>query len=254
MGSSIASGPGIAARVAGSPPLCMRSSENYPHIFAAKRGLSLADVTCSGATTAGILSSQRFLPPQIDAVGKETRLVTISIGGNDVHLAGNLFAWSCAQAPEKIPDAWKPWICTVTPQDKVEVAFTELEGRMRAIVDAVHQHAPQARIILVDYLRLLPASGSCPERLPLTNEELAEGRAEEARLAAITTKVAQETGAGLLKASELSEGNDVCASDSWVFPLEFPPHLLDFAPLAYHPTAAAMQAIADALEKMVPAR
>ncbi|HTW49317.1 MAG TPA: SGNH/GDSL hydrolase family protein [Acidobacteriaceae bacterium] len=253
MGSSIASGPGLGTRDPGSPPLCMRSSINYAHLFAAKRGLTLRDVTCSGATTAGILTGQRMLPPQIDAVGPETELVTISIGGNDVHLAENLFAWSCANAPKKIPDAWRPWICREAPQAQVDDAFGGLEAHLRAIVDGIHQRAPHARIVFVDYVQLVPPSGTCPHRLPLTKAQLAQARADEDRLAAMTAKVARETGSGLLQASVLSRGHDVCAADSWIFPLEFPPHLMDFAPLAYHPKAEAMAAIAEALDKMIPA-
>jgi lysophospholipase L1-like esterase len=250
MGSSIASGPGVGTRDPSSPPLCMRSAVNYPHLFAAKSGLTLRDVTCSGATTAGILAGQRMLPPQIDAVGPETQLVTISIGGNDVHLAANLFAWSCANAPEKIPNVWRPWICRETPRAEVDEDFDGLEAHLRAIVNGVHQRAPHARIVFVDYVHLVPGSGSCPDRLPLTEAQLNEARADEARLAAMTAKVSRETGSDLLQASALSQGHDVCASDSWIFPIEFPPHLLDFAPLAYHPNADAMRAIADALDKM----
>ena len=253
MGSSIAAGPGVGMRDPGSPPLCMRSDANYAHLFAAKRGLSLRDVTCSGATTAGILTGQRMLPPQIDAVGPGTQLVTISIGGNDVHLAGNLFAWSCANAPDKIPEAWRPWICRETPQSQVDDAFAGLEAHLRAIVDCIRQRAPHARIVFVDYVHLVPTFGSCPQRLPLTEAQISEARTNEDRLAAMTAKVAREPGSDLLQASALSRGHDVCATDSWIFPLQFPPHLIEFAPLAYHPNAEAMQAIADALDKMIPA-
>jgi lysophospholipase L1-like esterase len=254
MGSSIASGPGVGARVPGSPPFCMRSDANYAHLFAAKRGLSLRDVTCSGATTAGILTGQMMLPPQLDAVGPETQLVTVSIGGNDVHLAESLFAWSCTNAPDKIPAAWRPWICREIPQAKIDAGFSGLEAHLRAVVDGIRQRAPRARIVFVDYVHLVPTAGSCPDRLALTASQLAEARSIEAQLAATTEKVANETGSDLLRASSLSEGHDVCAADAWVFPLEFPPHLLDFAPLAYHPNAEAMQAIADALDRMIPAR
>lgn len=254
MGSSIASGPGVGVRDPGSPPLCMRSSTNYAHLFAAKRGLTLRDATCSGATTAGILTGQRLLPPQIDAAGPETQLVTVSIGGNDVHLAGNLFADSCANAPDRIPAAWRPWICHAATQAEVDEAFGELEAHLQAIVDGIRQRAPHARIVFVDYVRLVPPSGSCPDRLPLTEPQLTEIRATETQLAAMTAKVARETGSGLLQASALSQGHDVCAEDSWIFPIEFPPHLMDFAPLAYHPNAQAMQAIADALDKTIPVR
>ena len=250
LGSSIAAGPGIASRVPGSPAFCERSTANYPHLLAAKHAWSLADVTCSGATTAGILTGQGNLPPQVNAVGSQTKLVTISIGGNDVHLAGNLFAQSCANAPDKIPPAWKPWVCTLTPRDKIDAAFAGLEGQLRAIVDAIHQRAPKAHIVFVDYIQLLPSTGSCPDRLPLTGAELEQARADETRLAAITAKVSRQTGSSLLKASEISANHDVCATDSWVFPLEFPPHLLEFAPIAYHPTEAAMRAIADALDQI----
>lgn len=250
MGSSIAAGPGVGTRVPGSPALCMRSEENYPHLYAAKRNISLADVTCSGATTAGILTGQLSLPPQINALGPDTRLVTIAIGGNDVHYVGNLFAWSCQNAPDKIPAAWHPWICTPTPEDKVDEAFGALGEHLRQIVAAVRQRSPHTRIIFIDYVQLLPPVGSCPDRLPLTDAELGQGRAVAARLAALTAKVAQEFGVGVLKASDLSSGHDVCAADAWVFPLQFPPHLLEFAPLAYHPNAEAMHAVADALDAM----
>jgi lysophospholipase L1-like esterase len=253
MGSSIAAGPGVGTRDPGSPPFCARSASNYAHLFAAKRGLTLRDVTCSGATTAGILTGQWTLPPQIDAVGPETQLVTVSIGGNDVHLAANLFAWSCASAPDKIPGAWRPWICGETPQAQVDEEFGKLEAHLRAIADGIHQRAPHARIVFVDYVQLVPASGSCADRLPLTAAQLAQARADEDRLAAMTAKVARETGSDLLEASVLSRGHDVCATDSWIFPLEFPPHLTDFAPLAYHPNVEAMQAIASALDRLVPA-
>jgi lysophospholipase L1-like esterase len=253
MGSSIASGPGVGTRDPGSPPLCMRSSTNYAHLFAAKRGLTLRDVTCSGATTVGVLTGQRMLPPQIDAVGTETQLVTVSVGGNDVHLAGNLFAWSCANALDKIPNAWRPWICKETPQTEIEEEFGSLEAHLHQIVDGIRQRAPHARMVFVDYARIAPASGSCPDRLPLTEVQLAQERTNEERLAAMTARVARETGSDLLQASVLSCGHDVCATNSWVFPLEFPPHLTDFAPIAYHPNAEAMQAIADALDKMIPA-
>ena len=252
MGSSIASGPGVGTRDPGSPPLCMRSSSNYAHLFAEKRGLTLKDVTCAGATTAGILTGQRMLPPQLDAVGPETQLVTISIGGNDVHLAGNLFAWSCANAPARIPEAWRPFICHETSQAQIDEGFSELEAHLRAIVDGIRQRAPRARIVFVDYVHLLPPSGSCPDRLPLTEAQLAEARATEDRLSAMTAKVAQETGTELLAASKLSLGHDVCGADSWIFPVKFPPHLMDFAPLAYHPNAEAMEAIADALGRLIP--
>ena len=67
---------------------CFRSSNNYPAIVAKKLGAKLDDRSCGGATTAHILSPWAELAPQVDAVTADTRLVTITIGGNDVNFAG----------------------------------------------------------------------------------------------------------------------------------------------------------------------
>ena len=85
MGSSFAAGPGISPRAAASPRRAGRSSGNYAHLVARPLGLDLHDVTYSGATTGDILRpSAAGQPAQLDAVTPDTRLVTITAGGNDV--------------------------------------------------------------------------------------------------------------------------------------------------------------------------
>src|SRR5690348_11840806 len=101
MGSSYAAAPGVGERAPGSPVQCERSDSDYAHLLAARRHLSLNDQSCSGATTDSILASWRGLPAQIDAIGPATRLVTITVGGNDVDFVGDLYAWSCHNAPER---------------------------------------------------------------------------------------------------------------------------------------------------------
>jgi lysophospholipase L1-like esterase len=85
MGSSFAAGPGIPGRAPGSPRRAGRSSGNYAHLVARALGLGLHDVTYSGATTSDVLSAAaRGQPAQLAAVTPDTRLVTITAGGNDV--------------------------------------------------------------------------------------------------------------------------------------------------------------------------
>lgn len=252
MGSSFAAGPGVGTRTPESPFRCGRSADNYAHLFAQKRGLTLMDVTCSGAMTESILKNWRSLPPQLDAVGPQTKLVTVTIGGNDVSYVGNLFGWSCENAPQRISAVWSKLVCKVVPAGTVEEKFTTLEDKMRGIVDGVHQRSPNAKVIFVDYVTILPASGSCPDKLPLSEAELDQARAVSARLAALTETVAKETGSGLVKASELRGGHDVCSADPWVFGLQFPESPSIYGPVAYHPNAEAMQAVADQLDRIAP--
>ena len=82
LGSSFASGPLIPNEVDHS---CLRSSNNYPHLVAAKLKLALTDVSCGNATTDNVVSTpQGANPLQIQAVTPDTKLVTVTIGGNDV--------------------------------------------------------------------------------------------------------------------------------------------------------------------------
>jgi lysophospholipase L1-like esterase len=254
LGSSFASGPGVAERAAGSPSLCMRSSSNYPQLFAHRRGMDLTDVTCAGATIRDVLKGGRyFLGPQVDALQPHTRLVTVTVGGNDVAYLRNLSAWSCDRARNAVPLLWRRVACTVVPDHQVDAALKALPAQLTDLVQEIHDRAPHALVVLVDYITVLPESAACIERLPLTDSELAKGRGVAARLADITEAVASATGALLVRASDLTRDHDVCSADPWVFGFTFPRTPFAFGPLFYHPTEMAMAVISGALDRVVPA-
>jgi lysophospholipase L1-like esterase len=249
MGSSFAAGPSVGSPVQDSPAVCRRSAYNYPHLLAQIRHLMLTDVTCSGATAVHVLRGrQQSLGPQIDVLAADTKLVTLTVGGNDVSYLGNLFAWSCQHDPERITPMWRTRICTPTPQEKVDEGFRTVGDSLRAIAEIVHQRSPHARLVFIDYTTIVPESSNCPDRLPLSEAELDRARAVAKRLAGVTAEVARQNGALLVRASELTRDHDVCASDPWVSGWIMPPSLADFGPLAYHPTEQAMRAIAQAID------
>ena len=253
LGSSFSAGPGIATRADGSPAPCSQSADDYAHLFARKRGLSLVDRSCSATTTADILHPGKFsLPAQIDAVGPETRLVTVTTGGNDVAYIGNLYAWSCELRPDPVPAIIHKPLCTATPESAVQSRLDALEGSMLQIAHAVHARAPRARLVFLDYTTVLPDAGDCPDRLPLSQAHLEQGRAVAARLASNTAEAAAKGGASLIQVSKLTEGHDVCSTDPWVSGWSFSVPLTTFSQVAYHPTARAMQAIAEALDAKLP--
>lgn len=85
LGSSFAAGLGLGPRVEGSAVAAGRTVDSYPQKFARLSGLSLVDMTWSGSRSRDSLHSGVFFQrPQIDGVGPQTRLVTITAGGNDV--------------------------------------------------------------------------------------------------------------------------------------------------------------------------
>ena len=147
LGSSYAAGPGIPTQSGG---VCTRSSHNYPDLVAAKLKLSLVDVSCSGATTANVLTtSQGTNPPQIDAVTSDTSLVTFTVGGNDIGYTATAFSCGMGGAA-----------CTSDPA-QLASSLATLKTSLTTMVSTIRSKAPSAKIVLVTYPRLVPPT-SCP--------------------------------------------------------------------------------------------
>jgi lysophospholipase L1-like esterase len=244
MGSSFAAGPGIGRRAEGSPLFCGRSQDNYAHLIAQRYRLQLADVSCSGATTLDILFHRQLgQPPQIDAVDPATKLVTITIGGNDVSYMANVIASSClARGGTAVR-------CRPTAQADVDRVFTELEARMTAVVDATRGRAPNATIALIDYFTIVPESGGCPALMPLGDAQLRAAANVARRLLEITARVAEQRHVRLVKLSSASAAHNVCARDPWIQGFDPPNDWPGFRTPPYHPNIAGMAGAADTIER-----
>ena len=248
MGSSFAAGPGVAGPVDAPPSRCARSTNNYARQLARRRGLHLVDVSCSGATTAHVLGPWAELPPQIDAVTPDTRLVTVTIGGNDVGYIGDLIADSCARVG--LPPGAPVARCPKPTQTGVE-AWRDLESQLHRIAREVRRRARDARLIFVDYLTLLPEHGGCADAAA-SAEQAVRSRRVAQRLAAVTARVARQERAEVLRASRLSREHDLCDPEPWVSGYPRPGGNRIAAP--YHPTLPGMTAIAEALDRMLASR
>jgi lysophospholipase L1-like esterase len=247
MGSSFAAGPGLGAAPDRSRDRCERSPLNYAQQLARSLRLALVDVSCGGATTAHILGAWNELPPQIDAVTPQTRLVTITIGGNDVGYIGGLIGRSC-RALGDAPIGGPGGAPCFDPPAIGEAAWAQAESGMRRIAAELRRRAPAARLVFVDYLTVLPEQGTCAA-VPLAADQAEAARAVAARLAALTARVARESGAELLPASALSKGHDACSSSPWM--AGFPGRGAAWTYAPYHPNLAGMTAIAAALRRQL---
>jgi len=240
MGSSYAAGPGLSPPKPDTPTRCTRSPLNYATLLATRLKLDLVDASCSGATTAHILGPWNELPAQIDAVTPEARLVTVTIGGNDVGFVTNLYIGSCSSATSD-----KPCPALRLPQ---EADWTKLEANLRAIARQVHTRAPTAKLVFVDYVTLLPEHGSCAAA-PLSPENAAAVSSLGKRLGALTAKVAHEERADLIAAGTLSRHHTPCDAQPWSV------GTMGSAPGApWHPNAAGHAGIAEALGKSLAKR
>lgn len=239
LGSSFAAGPGVGPNAPGTPSRCGRGTLNYPHLLAARLKLSLVDATCSGATTEHVLGAWNEVPAQIESVTSDARLVTITIGGNDVNFVGNIFAAACEQMPTPDPRCQK-W------REIGEDVWKNDEQRMRRIVREVRLRAPEARIVFVDYITVLPAKGTC-SAVPISEERMKQSRAVAKRLARLTARVAREEGAELFRFSALSKSHAPCSEEPWSNGIAAPAG--DGIPI--HPNRAGHAAAAKGLEDLL---
>jgi lysophospholipase L1-like esterase len=234
LGSSFAAGIGLGARAPGSPLHCLRTKAGYPALVAQRTRLALVDMTCSGSTTGNILDGgQMLLGPQLAAIGPDVRLVTITSGGNDVSYIGDLMAASGRMG--RLAGWWHGAV--KPPADR---PYALVEANLKTILARVRARAPQARIIVVSYPAVFPATGNCAET-GVSDRQGQISRSVAARLAAATRSAVAGSGATLIDMDVLSVGHDVCSDSPWVngaVPADGAP---------FHPNAAGSAAIAASI-------
>ena len=236
MGSSFAAGPGIPPAESGSPAGCARSANNYANIVARDVGATLTDMSCSGATTANVLTDdQDGQGPQIDGVGTGTQLVTVTIGGNDIDYLGSLDTYSCQDSGGSN--------CGTVDTGAIASTLPVLTQRLENVANAVHGRAPRARVLFVNYFTILPASGACAG-VPMTAEHLAYERDLATDLLQDTTAAANATGAAVVDLAGASAQHDSCAAQPWVNTYDVAAGLVP-----YHPNATGMTAAAQLVEQ-----
>jgi hypothetical protein len=212
---------------------CLRSTRNYPHVIAAETGARLTDVTCGGAETKDFSTAQYpGVPPQLDAVGNGTGLVTMTIGGNDsgVFITAVL---ACGLAGVSTAGQGSP--C----QDRYGSSFDDTirTTTYPALVDAlssVRAKAPDAEVAILGYPWILPASGGCFHKMPIASGDVPYLRDVQATLNDAVRRAAAATGATYVDFSRASEGHDACQplGVRWIEPV-----LQGTNPVVVHPNA-----------------
>jgi lysophospholipase L1-like esterase len=236
LGDSFAAAPGVPTQVDAG---CQRSNHNYPSLVAAAlHPASFKDVTCSSATTADVAKDQ------FSAVNRNTSLVTLTIGGNDVGFAD--IVTKCSAMGLFHPDG-TPCRDTYTDEggDKLDGRLTTVEPKVVGVLRAVRRRAPRARVLLVGYPRILPADhrGCRPRELFADGDLEYLGRFED-KLNDTLRHAAGEAGATFVDDHRAGTGHDICAPARvrWIESI-FP----DGSAVPFHPDARGERAMANAV-------
>jgi lysophospholipase L1-like esterase len=242
LGDSYTSGPAIPTQVDAN---CARSDRNYPSLVAAADAFAaFTDVSCGGATTAEMWKPQGTNGPQLDALGHDTTLVTVQIGGNDVGF-GSIIA-TCAGLSVTDP-AGSP--CKkhygASGIDQLTVNVIRTAPKIAQVLRAVHSRAPRAEVVVVGYPDLLPDDGvGCFPAVPFAAGDFAYLRDTEKKLNTMLRIEALLGGARYVDTYKPTVGHDMCKApaDRWIEPL------VPASPAApAHPNAKGEQAMAEAV-------
>ncbi len=232
---------------------CLRSDHNYPHLVAAALGVSnFHDPSCSGAETGDMTSAQGVSPgpnpPQFDSLSATTELVTLGIGGNDIgftEITQNCFSTTPTGHP--CQDHY-----VVNGHDELSDRIDRTAPKVAAVLQGIHQRAPNAHIYVVPYLAILPESGpGCWPQLPITPDDVPYLRGVEKNLNAMLATQAGANGAKFVDAYTASIGHDACQIPGfrWVEPA------VPASPAApVHPNLFGMQGYAAAVLARINAR
>jgi hypothetical protein len=196
--------PGITTAFV--PVGCAQVSYDYPHQVAAALGVAdFKDATCGGAVSGSMTGPQPVLgginPPQFSRLDRSTDLVTVGIGGNDLDLVGMI--GRCL--------ALLPLPTTTCPHDPLTERIAAEQQVVAGVLAGIHQRAPRARVLLVNYLAVFPEHGCWPyvpisdQDMPYLHRVLVAVDAMLARAAAADPK-----GTELADTYTPSIGHDVC--------------------------------------------
>lgn len=118
-------------------------------------------MSCGGGVTRQVLDGGQFFQgPQIRVITPDTRLVTLTVGGNDIGYIGDLslLALRRDQSPFSAlaKATWRG------PKPISERNFSKLEAELVSVLRAVRARASNAVIVVATYPTILPAAGTCP--------------------------------------------------------------------------------------------
>lgn len=215
LGDSYSSGVGSGSYTSASGS-CLRSTLAYSQLWAnAHAPASYVSVACSGAKTTDVTANQ------LSALSSTTTLVSITIGGNDVNFAGVME--DCV--------IYSTDTCVSEINAAENTARTSLPGWLDTAYNAIRSHAPNAKVVVLDYPRFYDNKWYCIGLSSTDRSKINEGADV---LDGVMSSAATRHGFAFADVrSAFANGHEICDSGSWL-------HSVDWSDIvqSYHPTAA----------------
>jgi lysophospholipase L1-like esterase len=202
LGDSYSSGVGTRTYFPDSG-VCARSPLAYPSLYRATHRISsFAFVACAGATVADVTG-------QLSAVTRQTDLVTMTVGGNDVGFCAVLAACS---APPRSPEQCQAAVAAG------QAAISTIPARVTGLLANIQARVnPGTEVVVLGYPRLFGAGPCTAPGLPISSIRNAIDDGTD-RLNQAISEAAQTHGALFVDASSKFAGHGACAvsKSQWI--------------------------------------
>jgi lysophospholipase L1-like esterase len=202
-------------------------------VIASQIGAQLDDVTCGGAETGDYFEPQYpGVAPQLEALGGDTQLVTMTIGGNDSNVFIETVA-ACGSLGVLSLGKGSPCKDRYGSSFEETIENTTYPSLVRAL-EAVRAHAPGARVGILGYPWVMPPTTGCFDRMPVAEGDVPYVRGIQATLNDAVRRAAAATGVTYVNMNRVSEGHDACQPPGvrWIEPV-----LQGTNPVVVHPNA-----------------
>ncbi len=231
LGDSYASGVGASVYDEASGA-CLQSPKSYPRSWSRKHPkLKLKDETCSGYRVPQVRAEQ------LDALSRKTKLVTLTVGGNDVGFRTTVDA--CLGGTDAQ--------CQGAAALAVNYANTTLIGDLTTLYGEIRAKAPNARLVVLGYPHLVDpdGTGSCGDITPNAERRALFTTTVDAVNEAIVTATKQAR-VKFIDMRKTFDGHEACSEDPWLHEVD-----LDNTSEMFHPTDAGYRAYTRQLTKAI---
>jgi GDSL-like Lipase/Acylhydrolase family len=196
LGDSFSSGVGTGSYTLSSS--CRRSIYAYPYLVSQQRpNTSLDFVACSGATTSDLMANQ------IQTVTATTSIVSVTIGGNDIHFADLITQCTLGD-------------CSAALDSTRATLSSVLDPRLDTVYTAIkRQAAAGARVVVLGYPRIFTSAG-CFGTLGITTTERTKANQLADALDGVIGARAAAYGFAYKSAIAVFSTHAVCSLSPWL--------------------------------------
>ena len=215
LGDSYTAGNLLPLSAGSIPRGCFRSSVDYPHLVATalRETAELVNASCASAGVKEMTAPQHTRagtnPPQLNSLGTNDSLVMLTLGGDDLGFLSTLTTCIRLSWTNPFGSPCKRHYAS-GGTDQLAARVTAEAPKMAAVLAAIRQRAPNARVLLVGYPDLFPLHGGCWPAVPITDGDIGYLRGIELQLNAVLARDAAAAGVTFVDTYDATVGHDFC--------------------------------------------